>query len=248
MKDISVIIPVYNAAKFLPRCLDSVINQTFKNIEIICINDGSTDASLVILKSYQDKRIKIIDKKNGGVSAARNDGIVAARGKYIHFFDADDWIDLDYYEKMIGAGDTDIIASGFVSNSKYTRGIKYTKNKIAKTMFGKLWRTNAIVDSYVWRYLFRRDFIIKNKLKFRTDLISQEDAVFVLDAIAAANAVAICAGPCYHYVENSDSALNSRNAAHRKKIKEQYKIGKKYRRDFARRHNVMLLWYLRKFS
>ena len=93
---ISVIVPVYNVENYLGKCLDSLINQTYKDIEIICINDGSTDNSLNILREYEqmDSRIIIIDQKNGGLSNARNIGLKEAAGEYIMFVDSDDWIDL----------------------------------------------------------------------------------------------------------------------------------------------------------
>ena len=93
---ISIIIPIYNAEKYIERCINSLKNQTYKNIEIICINDGSTDNSLNILKriAITDNRITIIEQENKGVSVARNKGIESAKGKYIMFLDADDWFEL----------------------------------------------------------------------------------------------------------------------------------------------------------
>jgi len=100
---ISVIIPIYNSEKYLKRCIDSIINQTYKNIEIICINDGSTDESYNILKQYEikDNRIIILNKLNQGVSSARNDGIRISKGQYITFVDSDDWLELDAIENMV---------------------------------------------------------------------------------------------------------------------------------------------------
>ncbi len=99
---ISIIIPIYNVEKYLQQCLESVINQTLEDIEIICVNDGSTDGSQKILEeySYKDKRIKIINKKNAGLGAARNTGLEYANGEYIGFVDSDDWIDTTMYEKL----------------------------------------------------------------------------------------------------------------------------------------------------
>ncbi len=254
MPKISVIIPVYNAGNFLRKCLDSVIAQSFDAVEVICINDGSVDDSGEILAEYADRdpRIKIITKKNAGASAARNDGLAAARGEYIHFLDADDFIDPNYYDRMYAAAtrnDSDMAASGFVSDSKYTTGIKYKKNLIVTGLRAKFQKTNALVDSYIWRYLFRREFITRNKFKFRTDLISQEDTIFLLDALKQANSVAIVSGTNYHYVIlNPDSALNSRDPVKRKKIKEQYVLGKKFRRQFARDNKLMSLWRMRKLQ
>lgn len=117
MPKISVIITVYNVEKYLSRCLDSVVNQTFKDLEIICVNDGSTDNSAEILDRYasKDKRIIIINQKNGGLSAARNTGLRHASGQYIGFVDSDDWIDIDYYECLIGLAEknnADIVMAG----------------------------------------------------------------------------------------------------------------------------------------
>lgn len=253
MPKISVVIPVYNAEKFLEKCLDSVLGQTLSDLEIICINDGSKDNSAKILKSYAaaDKRIQIITKKNAGVSAARNDGIGAATGDFIHFLDADDYIDADYYERMFSAAKnstSDIACSGFVTDSKHTHGLQYKKYRLLTGIKQKLRGTNALLDGYVWRYLFNRKFLIKNKLKFDTTLISQEDVVFVLDAIARTDSVVIVPDTNYHYILNTASALNNRDPAHHAKMKAHYKRGKEYRKQFAAKHNVMWIWKIRKLQ
>ena len=99
---VSVLIPVYNVEKYLSRCLDSLINQTLTDIEIICVNDGSTDGSLKILKQYQEKdnRIVIVDKKNGGLPSARNAGLDRARGQYVGFVDSDDYVEPSMFETL----------------------------------------------------------------------------------------------------------------------------------------------------
>ena len=110
---ISVIVPVYNVDRYLEICIDSLINQTYDNLEIILINDGSTDDSKLICEKYLklDKRIKLINQKNKGVSSARNNGIRNSSGEYIVFVDSDDWVDLDYFERLYNAAkkyDSDI--------------------------------------------------------------------------------------------------------------------------------------------
>ncbi|MDR3257037.1 MAG: glycosyltransferase, partial [Endomicrobium sp.] len=99
---VSVIIPVYNVEPYVKDCLDSVVNQTLKDIEIVCVNDGSTDNSWRVLEEYaaRDSRIKIITQANQGLACARNNGIKVAKGEYIGFVDSDDWISLDFYEKL----------------------------------------------------------------------------------------------------------------------------------------------------
>ena len=102
MVKVSVIVPVYNVDKYLEECLDSIVNQTLNDIEIICVNDGSTDGSLKILEDYasKDDRIKIITQENGGLSVARNTGIDVAKGEYLSFVDSDDFIGLEMFDKM----------------------------------------------------------------------------------------------------------------------------------------------------
>ena len=249
MVKISVIIPVYNGAKYLSRCLDSVLAQTCRDWQVICIDDGSTDDTGIILDKYakHDKRFIVVHKKNAGVSAARNDGIDLARGEYIHFMDADDVIDSNYYETMVSAGrGFDMICSGFVSNSKYSDNLQYAHGHNIKTLFGKLFWSQALLKSFVWRYLFRTEFIKKNKLYFDTNLISQEDAIFVLQSLLISGDMLIVPNVNYHYIFNNDSALNKKDKKHREKLKQQYKMGKAYRKQYARDNNVMFLWRFRK--
>ncbi len=251
MPVISVVIPVFKVEKYLRRCLDSLIAQTFTDWQAICIDDGSPDRSAAILDEYamRDKRFRVIHKANAGVSSARNDGIMNADGEYIHFLDADDWIDPEYYQSMLTVAqdsNADMVVSGFDSDNKYTKPIVYSGVKLGRGIADKLRLTRALTDSYVWRYLFKTDFIKNNELWFDTSLIAQEDTLFVLKAIEKAGFVVSVPWVFYHYMFNETSALNNRDAEHHAQVKEQYKIGKQYRRDFAKQHNVMHLWRLRK--
>ena len=168
MNKCSIIIPVYNVEKYLPKCLDSIVNQTYKNIEIICINDGSTDNSLKILEEYaqKDERIKIINQENQGVSVARNVGIDNATGDYILFVDSDDWIDRDtckilkieleneYYDL--------IIFNHSVVTKKSTRPTKYIGgNKFA-----------------FWAACYKTSIIKNNNIKFPKNIKISEDHFF----------------------------------------------------------------------
>lgn len=246
---ISVVIPIYNGAKFLPRCFETLKNQTMTDWVAVCVDDGSTDETGNLLDKYakQDKRITVIHKKNAGVSAARNDGIKKATGEYIHFMDVDDVLDADYYERLYdSAGNSDIVCSGFVSDSKYSANLVYKHRHVVKTIFGKLFWSQALLKSFVWRYLFKTDFIKKNKLQFDTSLISQEDAVFVLQSFVVANQIIIVPNVNYHYLFNSDSALNKKSPEHHAKLKKQYKIGKQFRKQYAKDNGVMFLWKFRK--
>ena len=120
---VSVIIPVYNVERYLAQCLDSVSHQTYQNLEIICVNDGSRDGSPDILRRYadEDARIQVIDKANGGVSRARNDALDCARGEYIMFVDSDDWVEPDACENAVNAMreyDADIVMWSYVSETE----------------------------------------------------------------------------------------------------------------------------------
>ena len=113
---ISIILPVYNTAPYLRRCINSIINQTYKNLEVICIDDGSTDGSELILDEYAvcDTRIKVIHKQNGGESSARNIGLKMMTGQYIGFVDCDDWVEANMYERLLSVAiqkDVDMVAS-----------------------------------------------------------------------------------------------------------------------------------------
>lgn len=244
---ISVIIPIYNVEKYLRRCLDSIKNQTFKDWQAICIDDGSPDKSGQIAEEYaaKDKRFLVIHKNNTGVSDTRNVGIKHATGEYVHFMDSDDEIDKDYYEKLLASGeDADIIGSGFISNSKYSPNLVYGKKHVLYTLFGKLFWTQALSRSFVWRYLFKTDFIKKNTLLFDTSLISQEDAVFLLQALEVSKKMVLVPNVNYHYIFNPNSALN--NKKNHDTLKRQYKLSKVFRKQYAKQNHVSVLWIFRK--
>lgn len=158
MIKVSIIIPIYNTEKYLRRCLDSAINQTLKEIEIICINDGSTDNSLSILKEYanKDNRIVVLDIANGGVANARNLGIKKAHGRYIGFIDSDDWVDSGYFENLYSQSeDYDLV-----------RGIRVVDNKHAKNQYG------CLVPSII-----RKVFFVEKRLFFPNKRVGEDSTL-----------------------------------------------------------------------
>ena len=201
---VSVIIPVYNVEKYLRECLDSVINQTLKDIEIICVNDGSTDNSLEILREYekQDSRIKIIDKKNEGAGAARNLGLKSAHGEYIIFFDSDDYMDITALEKLYqNITDTNADISicksyEFHDGEENKRVMDYAiKNQLIdnKSVFSPQEVNKYIFQfciGWPWDKLYRREFVLKNGLLFQ-NLHHSNDTRFVLLSLACANKISI---------------------------------------------------------
>ena len=186
---VSVIIPVYNVERYLAQCLDSVINQTYPNLEIICVNDGSGDGSPDILRRYadEDARIQVIDKANGGVSRARNDALDCARGEYIMFVDSDDWVEPDACENAVNAMreyDADIVMWSYVSETENRSSRKVifpettvfekeeVRAKLHRRFVGAMGEELShpeLVDSLcpVWGKLYRRSLIQKRKLRGR---------------------------------------------------------------------------------
>ncbi|MDO4184537.1 MAG: glycosyltransferase [Rhodospirillales bacterium] len=184
MPKISVIVPVYNTAQYLPQCLDSIINQTFNDIEIICINDGSTDTSLEILNRYaiKDTRVKIIDQTNHGAGYSRNEGIKKASGEYIAFIDADDWIDEAFLEKSLNTAkeyDADIVETTKSYNVYSDNNVKLFNKKNAK---GFTYEENYFRRDVIWDKLFKTEFIKKHDITFPNGLC-HNDAFFLLQCL-----------------------------------------------------------------
>ncbi len=181
MPKISVVIPVYNAEKYLRECLDSVVNQTLNDIEIICVNDGSTDNSLKILEEYtsQDNRIKIINKENGGVHTARNIGMEKTKtcGDYTIFLDADDFFDLRMFEKLYNKAietNCDIVACETYDYDDVTKEIaihnslrKETFPEFKKIFSCKDCKTLNIINPAPWNKIIKTDFFERNRIKIR---------------------------------------------------------------------------------
>ncbi len=209
---VSIIIPVYNVEKYLRQCLDSVVNQTFEDIEIICINDCSADNSLQIIKEYRqkDKRIVLIDlKRNMGQGEARNEAIKIAKGKYITFIDSDDWVGKDYvkvlYDEIEKSG-FDVVSSCFYMFDNMTQEQKpYKFSKICyENSFNSIGQkqkllTNKFIWS-AWAKIYKRKFITDNNICFRMD--KMEDNLFIFETIVACNNIKFIEHYSYFYRMN----------------------------------------------
>lgn len=219
MKDkISIIIPVYNVSKYLPRCVESVLNQTYNNLEIILVNDGSTDKSGQLCNSYSrnDERIKVIHKKNGGPSDARNEGLRIASGKYIGFVDSDDYIEPDMYETLLMAlytYDADIadcrffyIKDGEVINQKYYSGVvgRFTPiSALEGLIISKPFSHN------VWNKIYKKKLI--KDIEFPLNVHCGEDIIFTFKAFARAKKIVHIDIPKYYHVYRNDSIMRLSN-------------------------------------
>ena len=210
MPKISVIVPVYNAEKYLPRCLDSIINQTFKDIEIIVVNDESTDNSLSVCKEYEqkDSRIKLIDKKNGGLAAARNTGLKNSTGEFISFIDDDDWVEVDFLEKLHSAiveYDCDISFCEVVrkNDKKHKIRLHLKSVEVAENTDEKLKLARYNSHRGVWNKLYRRT-LFDNGLDFLEGK-DYEDGLFTLRALNECKKIVSVPDTCYYYFINPTS-------------------------------------------
>ncbi len=211
MTKISIIIPVYNCEKYVAKCVDSLLRQTLNDIEIILINDGSTDNSLGILKQYNDNRIKIITKANGGQSSARNVGMEIAKGEYIGFVDSDDWVAPDYYEKLYNTAikyHADIAMSDFVRIGvrKYKVRLNITEEKVYERIENKIKAANALKEGCVWNKIYKRNIL--SNLRFCEGMFF-EDGPFTLRALYACNKLVTVPGTLYFYFQNPLSTVKT---------------------------------------
>lgn len=227
MAKVSIIIPIYNAESYLSRAIESVQNQTLKDIEIILVNDGSTDRSLAICEEYRDKdkRIKLIDIVNSGVSVARNTGMEIATGDYIGFIDADDYIENNMYENMykrIIQDSSDICVCNYILESKDSKqyvdininqDILNSKEQVIEKIILPLIGATKLLgeDSLlgfrgVVLYLYKKRLLEDYNIKFKTGLKIGEDFLFNLSYLQHVNKVSIDRGFYYYYYINRSSA------------------------------------------
>lgn len=219
---ISIIVPFYNLEAYIDRCLESLINQTFYDIEIICINDGSTDNTLPILKTFSktDKRIKVITQKNSGVSAARNTGIKYATGDFLLFVDGDDYIDLNacklLYQKTIDT-DADMICfwRRFVYENKRIKNILQRKKQVKEKVFNFNDNQNAafrdLFGCFMCDRLYKTTFLKKNNIHFDEKLSWREDNIFVYNCYLANPKIVITDYILYNYWLSSKNSLSKIN-------------------------------------
>ncbi len=216
---VSVIIPVYNGEATVVRCLKSVLFQDYLNLEILAVNDGSTDRSLALCRELADydSRVIIIDQPNSGVSAARNHALDIARGKYIQFLDCDDWITPDATARMTAAAEKsgcDLVIGDFYRVDQERMELKthirnssvMTRQEYCRCMM------DEPADFYygvLWNKLFRRDIIETCHLRCDTDLNWCEDFLFNLQYIRNADTFCALQAPVYYYVKTKGSLVST---------------------------------------
>lgn len=219
MPKISVIVPVYNAEKYLRECVNSILGQTLSDIELILVDDGSTDSSPAICDRYaeQDARVQVIHKPNGRAASARNAGLCAASGEYVAFVDSDDWISPEMYEKMLETG-ADVTLCDYVRFQGETE-IPFTQPNVDAGFYDKAQMREKIYPHLVMDgieypitisncvLLIRRDIIVRNRLSYREDIHISEDAPFGSEVLYCASSFAYLKGEqFYHYRMTEGSA------------------------------------------
>lgn len=217
---ISVIIPVYNVEEYLCECIDSVINQTYKNLEIILVDDGSTDSSGKICDEYKenDSRVSVIHQKNGGLSVARNTGLSKSNGVYIYFLDSDDYTADNALETLIEiaqSNNSDIVffdAVSFADTDDFTVKQNYIRKKKYKTDSGynvfSLLTKNKEFHSAVPLLFLKKDLLKSNKISFIPDIL-YEDMVFTYQVFCLAKIVSQCDKALYYRRYRKNSIMTS---------------------------------------
>lgn len=212
-KKVSVIVPVYNVEEYLPKCLDSLINQTLSDIEIIVVNDGTKDNSQKIIDEYKkkDKRIVSIIKENGGLGSARNTGINSAKGEYIAYVDSDDWIEHDMLESMYNEAiskDLDIVICGYKNiYQQKTEYINIDNRIIEDTLNNK--NTKLFNTVSAWSKIYKRKFLLKNKVTFVEDKVWYEDFAYSIKLLSSTNKIGIVNKAFYNYLIRENSIMNN---------------------------------------
>lgn len=235
---VSVIIPIYNVDTYLAQCIESICRQSFPDLEIILVDDGSTDGSGVICDSYAEKdvRIRVIHKQNGGLVSARKAGLSVAAGDYILCVDGDDWIEPDMVSRMLNVilrENADIVLCGFFENAGSTERIvrhgvlpgRYDKAAMTEGIYSDMfgggffeWR----ILPHVWGKLFRRNCLLEPQLGVDDRVTMGEDVVCVYRCILGADSIFIMDEPLYHYRQSGNSMI--KKIGNRKRERETYRL------------------------
>ena len=221
---VSIIIPIYNSEAFLDKCIQSAINQSYKNIEVILVDDGSIDSSGEICDNYSsvDSRVKIIHKTNGGLVSSRKIGLLASTGKYVLYIDGDDWLELDViknYVNQVIKYNADVVVSSHIVNLEGREDILmnslpsgvYDKNKLISIVYPKMLCSGRFAQfgifSYSWGKLYRKETLLKNQLSVDDNITIGEDALCLYPTLLDTNTLVILEQPGYHYRQRADSQI-----------------------------------------
>lgn len=249
---VSIIVPIFKIERYVGICIESILNQTYKNLEVILVDDGSPDKCPEICDLYaqKDNRIKVIHKKNGGLVSARKAGLLAATGKYIGYVDGDDWIGAGFYESLVNvmkASDADMVCAG-QSRDLFEKSVSFCdsvnsgmyeggklKNLQSQMMsYGKYHRLG--ISTYVWNKLFRREVLLQHQLNVDERISIGEDAAVTYPVLMDCKRVYVTDNCAYHYRQREDSMLKSSASFKNEQMKLRYLY--EYLSDFASKQPI----------
>lgn len=223
---VSIIIPAYNTEKYIGRCLLSMVRQTLKEIEIIIINDGSTDNTSAVIEKFSqlDSRIKVINQENKKQGAARNRGMEIAIGEFIGFVDSDDWVDLDYFEKLYNAATKNAVDVALATNvrvglKKTKKRLNITKEKVFTNLQDKFDACRQYKNECPTNKIYKRAMLTKNNITWPEGCYC-EDKLFTAKAVYYANGLATVPGINYYYYRNPTSTVNTKSKEHSARLNE----------------------------
>lgn len=205
---VTIIVPIYNNEKHIKKCLDSLLSQTYKFLEIVLVDDGSTDSSLKICNQYmkKDDRVIVVQKQNEGVASARNEGIKIAKGNFLVFVDSDDYIENNMIESlldMVNRKDSDLGICNYFYNN-----VTKLKEDISKEEIYRLILDKRYFRGFVWNKIYKTEIIKKYNIRFDNDIFIGEDYLFNCKYIEKCNKISYTNQKLYHYVCNYESVLH----------------------------------------
>lgn len=228
-KKVSVVVPIYNVEDYLDKCVESIVNQTYKNLEIILVNDGAKDHSGYLCDQWakKDDRIKVVHKENGGLSSARNSGIDVATGEYIMFEDSDDWLELELIEKCVDRivkDNSQLVIFGYKKVDEQGNNLgeftfdnnTISKEEIAEQLFHRIVEMSF---GYAWNKLYDFNVLKKSGLRNDSSIIDREDLVFNMQMLSYWDKISYLEFAGYNYLQRSTSLLHNSNLARLKNIK-----------------------------
>ena len=235
---ISIILPIYNTAPYLEKCIESLLCQTYKNLEIVCVDDGSVDGSEAILDKYaeKDSRIKAVHKRNGGESSARNIGLQMMSGQYVGFMDCDDWVELDMYENLIVKAmekKVDIVVSTWYCDKENLSEKILNRLPVSEEVFDREKLLNYVYKrddyrgfAYMWDKLYKRELFYdaeSNLILFDEDLALGGDVLYLAKLVLNSTRAVYMDKAFYHYNQRSTSGCHTHNLKKREDWIEAYR-------------------------
>lgn len=258
---ISIIVPIYNVKSYLEQCIESIIHQTYKDIEIILVDDGSTDGCGEICDYYKvvDDRIVVIHKENGGLVSARKAGIMAATGEYIAYVDGDDWIEPDMYEMLYETmveEDVDVVISGrYEDTGAYSRKVydeafcgKYDKDALKQYVYSNMISNGEFftwgIYPYIWGRLYKKECLIPIQMQVHDEITVGEDVAVTYPLLLAAQSLYVMKECYYHYRQTTDSMIKRFNDSEteKKNAKILYRTVKEYFIENSNGYNLLTQW------